>query len=226
MQRMDTLAHILFLAAEHRFLILPLSFAVAFGLGWLLYRFVGLHAGFAALAVILAFLNMSFGPDLSASTIYKLGETGSAQITGTFETSTQYNNHDVVGYNVLIKTAGGKIVETSFEDDDFNLYPAPDGYVYPQPGDQFNVRYLPTFPQDFVIVADDDSPWALRRKCDGLRETLLEAKRKFDFDNAGPTYRAPYIAAIQAFVDSKCYDGDDDRQAYQQDIENAQAGLK
>ncbi|WP_158817121.1 hypothetical protein [Methylocapsa sp. S129] len=223
---MDILAHILFLMAKHRFLFVPLSFAIAFGLGWPLSRLIGRHARVFALVVIAAFLNIFFGPDLSAYVLYKRGETGSAQITGTFATSTQYNNHDVVGYNILIKTAEGKIVETSFEDDDFNLYPAPDGFVYPQPGDQFNVRYLRTFPQDFVIVADDDSPWARRRKCDGLRETLLEAKRKFDFDNAGSTYRSLYIAAIRTFVDDKCYDDDDDRRAYEQDIENAQAGVK
>jgi hypothetical protein len=45
----------------------------------------------------------------------------------------------VMGHNVLIKTADARTIETSFDYDDFNVYPPKNGVYYPQEGDAFNV---------------------------------------------------------------------------------------
>jgi hypothetical protein len=126
---------------------------------------------------------------------------------------------------VQIKTADGKITETSFDDDDFNQYPVANTFIVPQPGDKFNVRYLSTFPQDFVIITNDDSPWARGLACNSLEQNVLEAERKYEFGDRGPAYRGPYIDAIEAAIAGGCYDDNADLlQAYRNKIGDVKAG--
>lgn len=73
---------------------------------------------------------------------------------------TSNNDHNVRGYDGLIKKLDGTVVQAGFEDDDFNVYPSHNETIYPGGGDQFNVRYLEHFPQDFVILSEHGSPWA------------------------------------------------------------------
>jgi hypothetical protein len=216
MRLVDIPAHILFLAAEHRFLCIAIPIVLAV--------LAPRRKKVVVLAWPLAFLNVFFGPNLSAYVLYAVGAPGPAQVTGTFGTATVYNNHRVVGYNVQLKNEGGEVIETSFEDDDFNLYPSANVAVYPQPGERFNVRYLTTFPRDFVIVTNDDSPWARRLACAPLNQRLFEAERKYEFANRGPAYRNGYIAAIEAVIAGACYsDNEDILEAYRRDIDRVKA---
>ena len=48
-------------------------------------------------------------------------------------------------------------------------------------GDVFTVRYPAGFPARFVIVADDDSPWARSLRCGRLQSALDAAQRNLDF---------------------------------------------
>ncbi len=152
----------------------------------------------------LAALNISIGPWLSGLLVYHLGRSGSAVITGTFATSTQYNNHDVVGYHVLIRAADGKVMNTSFEDDDFNVYPSHNATRYPGADDRFTVRYLPHFPSRFVIVSDDDSPWAKGLRCGGLESDAEQARRKRDFAPGDAGFAKAAGAAQAAFKAAGC----------------------
>jgi hypothetical protein len=173
---------------------------------------------------ILAVLNLIFGTSLAVRTVHAFGEKGTATITGTFGTSTQYNNHDVVGYDVLLKTADGKVVETSFEDDDFNIYPPKNSVVYPDVGDHFSVYYLRSFPKDFVIIDNDDSPWATALHCRHLNKDVQEANAKYEFDRGSERFRTAYIDSINRLLAEKCVSDDDEINAFRQDIENAGAG--
>ncbi len=127
-------------------------------------------------AIIGGLLVILFGSNLAVRMVHFVGEKGSATITGTFATSARHNNHNVVGYNVLIRTANGKIVETRFEDDDFNVYPPKNAVTYPDVGDHFTVYYIRQFPQDFIIVDNDDSPWATALRCSTLDRKREEAR--------------------------------------------------
>jgi hypothetical protein len=80
-----------------------------------------------------------FRPQLSAELIHWFGAEGQATITGSFDTGISYNDRRVMGHNVLIKTADARTIETSFDYDDFNVYPPKNGVYYPQEGDAFNV---------------------------------------------------------------------------------------
>jgi hypothetical protein len=211
---MDIPAHALFLTANHRFLLITAAIVATFALPKKLTGFVWLFV----------LLNIVFGTYISSYVIGNIGVTGPALITSTYGTSIFYNNHNVVGYNVQIKIADGTIVETSFEDDDFNQYPGSNAFVGPRPGDKFNVRYLLSFPRDFVIITNDDSPWARGLACNSLEQKVFEAERKYEFGDRAPAYRNPYADAIEAAIAGGCYDGNADiLQIYRNKIEEVKA---
>jgi uncharacterized membrane protein YwzB len=210
----DFPAHLMFLAANHRFLLIAAAIAAAFVL----------PKKITGLVWLFVLLNIVVGTYISSYIIAKIGVTGSAQVTSTYGTSTVYNNQYVIGYNVQIKTADGKIVETSFEDDDFNEVPAANTFVAPGPGETFNVRYLPSFPQDFVIITNDDSPWARGLACQSLEQRVFEAERKYEFADRAFSYRDPYIDAIEAAIAGGCYGNADILQTYRNKIEAMKAG--
>jgi hypothetical protein len=220
---MDILWHVIYFLATSTFLSLFIGFTglpIIIGLSVWLGRFVV----FAAFIPVLAFLCVFFGTEIATPIIHTYGEKGSATITGSYNTATVYNNHNVVGYHVLLKTADGKVVETSFEDDDFNIYPPKNSVVYPGVGDHFTVYYLRSFPQDFVIVDNDDSPWAKDLRCGRLRNDVQEANAKYEFDRSNTGYRSNYIGLINKLLDEKCVDDDDEVDAFHHDIENVEAG--
>lgn len=66
------------------------------------------------------------------------------------------------------------------------------------------MRYLNTAPCHFVIVMNDDSPWARTLRCDTLTQAVSDAgdKARFAPDNA--QYRAAYDAALSAARAEKC----------------------
>lgn len=122
-----------------------------------------------------------FGSWLTNPLIYHNGETGEGIVTGQYRTSDAYNYQQVIGYNAVIRTAGGSVVRTSFRSDSFNVHPSANEVRYPQAGERFNVRYLPAHPEDFVIIADDDSPYARGLRCGDLLQELAAAARASNF---------------------------------------------
>ena len=198
------LLHVFWKLAEWRFLVLPASIVLSL-LAVFILKFRRLRiALLLPLAIGYGVLNMMFGTYLGVLLIDHFGTQAQATIVGTFATSTQYNNHDVVGYNVLIRTPDGKIVETNFEDDDFNVYPPHNTTTYPGQGAQFTVRYPPGFPQDFVIVGDDDSPWAMQQRCSRLEAAADEADQKQNFAPGSPSFSTAAAAAHGALRVAGC----------------------
>lgn len=220
---MDILWHIIYFLAASKFLALSIAF-LSLPATIALAVWKGRFAIFFAAIPVLAFLNAFFGTDIAAYVMHDFGEKGTATITGNYDTSTVYNNHNVAGYHVLLKTADGRVVETSFEDDDFNIYPPKNSVIYPGVGDHFSVYYLRGFPKDFVIVDNDDSPWANALRCRRLNKDMQEANAKYEFDRSSERYRAAYIDAINKLLAKKCVDDDDEVQAFHHDIENIEAG--
>jgi hypothetical protein len=156
------------------------------------------------LGVLLGVGNVIFGPDWSTTLVHRFGAQGQATVTGSFDTGNSYNDRRVMGHNVLIKTADARTIETSFTDADFNVYPPANGVYYPQQGDVFNVSYIARFPQDFVIISNDDSPWARSLRCYGLNAALHQADAKQRFAPTSNDYRQAYEAALQAARAAGC----------------------
>ena len=80
------------------------------------------------------------------------------QIISTYRPSTYDAQFPSTGYHVLLRSGSGQIIESQFVSSDFNLYPFR-LFNSPDTADIFNVRYLPGFPRDLVLVTNDDSPW-------------------------------------------------------------------
>ncbi|MDP9078813.1 MAG: hypothetical protein M3O71_15395 [Bacteroidota bacterium] len=167
-------------------------------------------------------INFIFGSAINTNLIYFAGEPGAAAVISSYATSTRYNNHDVVGYHVLIKTKEGSTVQTSFADNDFNVYPSHNGVTYPHEGDRFNVRYLKHFPGSFIIITNDDGPWASGLQCGDWKSRLNEARSKFEFDRGNQKFKTAYIIAIHNYIDKRCYTDSLDLQKYKGDIRAAE----
>jgi hypothetical protein len=167
-----------------------------------------LRISFRLLAVIVllyGFANMFFGTLLIGKLVYSAGETGSAVTVSTKQTNNQYNNHWVYEHTVILETKDGIKYETTFEDSDFNIFPEPDnGYVYPSVGEKYSVKYLKGSPKAFVIVSDDDSPYAKKLRCGNLREVFDEAKRKLKYDSLNTGYKENYIKARDEYNNNGC----------------------
>ncbi len=216
---MDIPLHLLAVLARNRNLVLPAVLLFAF-FGWS----PAAHRWMWKLAVVGLGLGGFVGtPLLTDWLLYRLGQTATAQVVGHYRTWVEVNDHDVVGYTVLIRTASDGVLESRFEDDEPNVYPATD-VSDPQPGETFDVRYLARFPRDFVILSDDDSPWARRQRCDALSLRLTAAHQRFDFAQGAPAYRQPYVAAIDAYLQLGCAGGADGSASFLDDRNRAVDG--
>jgi hypothetical protein len=233
---MDTAAHVIYEMAIHRFALMAASstfMAIGLTFGLILTQGKGLFSsasGWIAIASMALFfislVNIITGSSLAANIVYSVGEKGAAKVTSNRSTGSRYNGHDVQGHNVLIKTSGNEVVESYFEDDYFTVYPSSNAVRYPGPDIAFTVHYLRSFPQDFVIVSDDDSPWALSLRCAKLGQMLNEARAKYDFDPASGPYRQSYVDSIHQYIDGKCYSNDAVLQGYRRIIEKVNGGVK
>lgn len=207
----DTFLHILYTVVRWRFFLLPVFIVAPLIIAS--PRLVGPKVGcFGCLgsviaipfSIILGIANVIAGPDLSALVIHRFGVQGEATVTGTYNTGSSYNDRQVMGHRVLIKTADGQTIETSFEDDDFNVYPPANGVYYPGDSDIFNVSYIKSYPQDFIIISDDDSPWARGLRCFGLMSALHEAHNKQQFATNAQAYRKAFEDALRAAQAAGC----------------------
>ncbi len=175
------------------------------------------------LIVALGLGNFLGGPLLSGWLLYRVGETATAQVVSTYQTSTQINDHDVVGYNVLIRDGRGDTVASRFEDDEFNIFP-PSDFSYPRVGESFGVRILPGYPRDFIMLTDDSSPWTRRYHCDALSLRLSDAEQRFEFARGAVPFRAPYAEAIDAYLAQGCAGDELGSASFRQDRTRALAG--
>lgn len=191
--------------ARNRFIMIPVLIFAPILLGTVLgKRRTGTRTGLIVLSIVVAVVNLVFGTGIADRLIYHAGVSGSAIVTAQHQTATQYNNHDVQGYTVLIRTADGTVVETGFEDDDFNVYPPHNRTTYPGQSDVFTVRYLKHAPRTFVIVAGDDSPWARGIRCYTLSKAVSYASAKADFALENADYKAAYARAVAAAKQAGC----------------------
>lgn len=161
---------------------------------------------FGALVFVLTLMNLLMGSQVSSWSIYKHGETGTGTVVSQRETGDIYNDEPVIGYNVLLETADGQMVETSFESWDFNLYPRPEGgrYNYPEPGVEFAVKYLPQNPNRFVILSDKPSEYSEAANCQNLKTMMEEAERKMNFAKENQQYRSEYESAKEFYENAGC----------------------
>jgi hypothetical protein len=221
---MDILWHIIYVIGMYRIVFLGAVFLVPAIVALVIPKMKKYISPYYSIFIILALLNIFFGIDLAVGVVHMAGEEGKATISNSYNTGTRYNGHNVIGYNVLIKTAEGGVVETGFQDDDFNIYPPKNRVVYPGINNKFNVYYLRWFPKDFIIIDNDDSSWAVSLRCADLKRNLRQASAKYDFDRNNEVYRSDYIATITKLLGDKCVSDQSEIDVYRRDMEMIEAG--
>lgn len=154
------------------------------------------------MVLMLGIFNLS---DWSSQLIYRYGQPGTGVITRSEQTSNMYNERYVQRYFALIKSKQGAITETQFESWDFNLYPSDNRVSYPNTGEEFAVRYLPSNPSIFVIVTNEKSPFTQRIGCQTAFEKVNETKIKFQMDSLNTKFRDDYITSIEIVLKMYCY---------------------
>jgi hypothetical protein len=207
----DPLLHVLAIATGARFFILPvfIGLPVLFS-AWRRSRAKkkgrtsGAGAWLIPLGVTLGLIDLLFGTTIATTLIYHYGVAGTAIVTDTYNTGSQYNSHDILGHHVLIRTSNQQVISGSFDTADFNVYPPQNETHYPGQGDEFTVRYLRSFPDDFVTVANDDSPWAHGLRCGDLTESVQAAAAKADFAPGNAAYREAHARAVTAAQQAGC----------------------
>jgi len=203
---MQTLAYLVYLAVQWKFAVIGALVVGIATWSFLSAQLFGRKKGgpgcvaiLAGLALILLFA--FFGNGLANRLVHDHGVPGEAIATDTFATGHIYNEQRVYGFNVLIRTGGGRVVRTSFRTDSFNVHPSRNQTRYPGPGARFNVRYLPDHPDAFVIIADDDSEWARSLRCGDLLQEVARAAQAANFapgDAAFARARDEAVAAARA----------------------------
>jgi len=151
--------------------------------------------------VIGFFVNLFAGHFASNWLLARVGDAGAATVVSIESTSALYNDQPVMRYQVMIRPLqGGAVAQTHFDTSSFNITPQPteDGYVYPAPGSQFNVRYLPDFPFAFVILSDDDSPYSRGLRCQRSMEVQSKLSKQLAFDPQNAEFKAALGEARRA----------------------------
>lgn len=226
---MQVLAHLVYWYSTHALYCLPVTLVLILAVLLGTQRLpVGARRGLLGLVVglaVLTFVTIFAGSTLAVRLVYRVGETGQGEVVSAYATSVQYNNHDVRGYRVLLRTRAGQTVASSFEDDDFNVYPPANTVAYPGVGERFTARYLPAYPQDFVIVANDDSLYAHGQQGRALLDSLHAACRTHEFDLANAANKQAYRAFIYRVLTRGCYTDSTDRRKYAGDLARVQLEL-
>lgn len=172
--------------------------------------------------IVATILNLIFGHWAAVNLIHAFGASGQAVVTDRYATGTVYNSRRVYGHHVLLRLADGTTRESSFRTDTFNIYPWHNAVTYPGTGDRFNIRYLPHFPAAFIILTNDDSPWALGSRCGDLEAEAERTSTAADFAPSDAKYRAQAVDAIQKFLQSPCASDAGVREHYQQLVQDLQ----
>lgn len=169
----------------------------------------------------LGLASVFFGSSIAAPLVARYGEAGTGVVVSSGPTSTIMNHRQVYHFAVLLRSASGQTMETGFDSDFFNLYPAPANgeFRYPGRGERFAVKYLKGHPDTFVILTNAPSPYADARQCEALQDRLDAAQRAYDFAPTQRRYRLELANAIKArYLQGPCRVHGAAAQAYEQRI--------
>ena len=112
-------------------------------------------------------------------------------MTNIENTGDLYNEEPIYRYEVILKSSLGESTESSFESDEFIIYPEFNGaWTYPLAGQKFTIRHLEDRLDAFIIISNDTSEYAMSQKCNNLLKAVEAAQRKVEFDNTNETYRS------------------------------------
>lgn len=110
--------------------------------------------GTVVLGMISSTLISRLGHLITVPIIYAIGVPAQGQVVSFYKTGDIYNERDVIAFKVVYPLADGKLFESSFKSNDFNVYPLRNTAHYPQVGTSFQLSYLARLPHYFIIVTE------------------------------------------------------------------------
>ena len=206
---MGAISAVFYFLGHHPFLAMPLYPLVAWAIGALLARLTR-SRGWMFLGVpglILAAMSPFFGSAVNAMFLNAVGTTGSAVIVHSEETSSTLNDNNIWYYQVVVRTADGRNVETDFDTMTAALYPWRNEIQIPPEGERFVVKYVPGYPRNIAIMVDQ-SAYGRKRLIAQDREPVETATAKLEAAPDDPKFRDDLRQALREFIARHAADGD------------------
>ncbi|HSC87738.1 MAG TPA: hypothetical protein VLC09_10730 [Polyangiaceae bacterium] len=146
-----------------------------------------LAVGFA----VFGFVNLFAGELWVNPLVVAHGVKGQGMVVKSEATNVKVNKVTIRELTALLRVNDGQTVEATFRSNDGVVVPSSFfHFVYPPSNVRFNVLHLPHHPEAFVVLADDDSPYARSLRCGEIAQAAAEARARFEFDPANPESRA------------------------------------
>ena len=206
---MAILSAILYFLSQHPLLSWPVLILVGVSLGWAMARWRR-HLSWHLLAAPFFFFgiaNIFTGNIFNALFLNAVGQTGTAVVTHSEETSSTLNDQAIWAYDAVLKTADGRDVVTGFTTMSASLYPITNEILIPPEGEMFVAKYIPGFPRNIAIMRDL-SPYGKAYRIGQDRGPVDKAANQFAASPGNAAFIAEYRGALTAFLAKHRQDAD------------------
>jgi len=191
---MTLISMLLYLLNQHPFWMIPVY--LAFGIGMTIWR---RNAGWGIatfLAWMFAMFCMQF---INAVFLNAVGTRGTAVLIDARQTSSKLNENYVWTYEGVLRTADGRDVTFGFDTMSATLYPLRNAIRIPTLGQRFEVKYVPGFARNVVILTEaSEHGRDLQRREDV--QAVMRARRQYDASPTNPAFIAEYRLALRTYL--------------------------
>lgn len=143
-------------------------------------------------------LSLFLRPHIVVYLTNRYGIEAQGQVVNIESLNRWHNEIRVKRHHIIYRDQEGKVVETFFDTDDFNIYPWQNRVRYPTLNKTFRLKFLPSRPQYIIIMRELGA-----EHCEALMGKLAEAKRKLDFDPTNVQY-SEQVADYQQQIQAQC----------------------
>lgn len=206
---MFIISAILYFLSHHPILSIPLIWLSGGALVALLtkWRPKRSHSWLLIVAFVYSLLNFMVAPMVNGLFLNAFGTRGTAVIIQERETNSRLNEQPVSAYDVVIKTADGDDVKSSFDTMTATIYPWSNSIRIPPVGERFVVNYIRGFPRNMAIMREESAYGKRYNVAVAMGEVRAKQEQlKASPDNAA--FQQEYRAALQQFLDEHGKDAD------------------
>ncbi len=154
--------------------------------------------------LVLAFIGIIRPHLVDGYLIANHGKRAVAKVVNKEPTNNLHNRRPVERYNIIYRTETGETIETYFDSRDFNIYPSANSVRYPQPGQSFQIAYLPSFPDTFLILTDEKSEYAASEACAAILKDIEQKRNRYEFDKKDIKFLGDYMSALGEGIQNEC----------------------